>query len=368
MAVTPITPLNQDTSVPVFGGVSGPYGGFARVMFAYESSQAINVTTCAIYPCIKTYDAYVTNGNLVTQVRSTWYDDVGVNFSLFSNLYSSPLVLEPPANQVSNTNTNRKFLLDIVPVLGMEALLQSSFTGNSTYEATYTGGQSHSSDAMAALFQTSDLGQLMDTVAESLTNFIRNSSSVPYVGTAWDTESYVHVRWIWLILPVALAPMSLVFLLYAIWMSSHRELKVWKSSSLASIFHGLERPVVDAGNVERESEMDELSRQIWVRLQQQTSSDAKLAGGNLMLCESQVTPLSDREPLNSRVDPGSVFSKHLAHVDTSASQTGSRGEEESGGQQRIPRKPVGSFPGTGNETARPAGQRALGVVSPATQE
>lgn len=45
---------------------------------------------------------------------------------------------------------------------------------------------------MQALYEAEDLGALMETVAVSLPDYIRNISSTPH-GTVWGEETYAHI-------------------------------------------------------------------------------------------------------------------------------------------------------------------------------
>jgi hypothetical protein len=314
-----------------FEGIPGPYGGFARVLFSTNSPNVINVTTCVMFPCIKTYNVSVSDGSLVTREHSSWHSENGIDYNDLG-----PFMFIPPAHKVSNTTTERNFSVAFQAAYGIASLLEAAFNGSSTVDSI--DGEAFTSDYMQALYPTGDLGQLMGNVADSLTNYIRHGSSIPYYGTAWDTENYVHVRWVWLILPMALAPVALLFLLSAIWLSSRWNTKVWKSSSLATIFHGFERPI-DTINLNWQSEMDELSKQFRVRLRQASDKTH-----NLMLIGSQVAQFH-KESLNPAA--ASDEFEHIAPPYLTTSNHETRGEDI--GRQRIPRRPVGSSipPGTG---------------------
>jgi hypothetical protein len=168
------------------------------------------------------------------------------------------------------------FTIPAITTMNLMNFFQSVFTGYANYSES--GGPTYSTDVMEALNDADNMTQLMDNVAASMTDYIRNVSSTVEHGTAWGSESFVHVRWAWLVLPLALAPLSFLFLLSAIWISGHHNVKVWKSSSLATIFHGLEHPPKPDGAVNRRSEMEEAAKQLKVRLKQ-TSDDSH----NLML-------------------------------------------------------------------------------------
>jgi hypothetical protein len=133
---------------------------------------------------------------------------------------------------------DRTFTIDFQSGMGFIDLLQEAFNGSTS--TAVLGPVSYTSDTMQALYQTDDLSHLMDTVAASLSSHIRTISSEAGLGKMWAMETYVHVRWIWFMLPMTLVLASLVFLFTAIWTIRSRDVGIWKSSGLAMLFQGLE--------------------------------------------------------------------------------------------------------------------------------
>lgn len=60
-------------------------------------------------------------------------------------------------------------------------------------------------ECYASLYEAEDPGPLMETVAVSLPDYIRNISSTRQYGTLWREKTYVHIRWLWLILSMTLS-------------------------------------------------------------------------------------------------------------------------------------------------------------------
>lgn len=56
-------------------------------------------------------------------------------------------------------------------------------------------------------------------------------------GQAWRRETYIEVRWVFLTLPLVVLVVTLALLCAAVWRSWGRGARVWKSSSLALLFH-----------------------------------------------------------------------------------------------------------------------------------
>ncbi|KAL2858633.1 hypothetical protein BJX68DRAFT_262184 [Aspergillus pseudodeflectus] len=68
----------------------------------------------------------------------------------------------------------------------------------------------------------------------------RDANTATIRGTVRLTEIYVSVRWLWLVFPSALVALGLVFLGLTMLTNGRRGLRLWKSSILAILFHGLE--------------------------------------------------------------------------------------------------------------------------------
>jgi len=117
---------------------------------------------------------------------------------------------------------------------------------------------------------------LMDSVATSMTNHIRSVSSMTVTGQMGTVETYVHVRWVWLTLPGALILSSAAFLALAVLETRRRRAEVWKDSSLALIFHGLEQNGESTGLVNKLSCMEDMAKGMRVRLEQTDAEDWKL--------------------------------------------------------------------------------------------
>lgn len=106
----------------------------------------------------------------------------------------------------------------------------------------------------------------MDNIALSVTNTIRSaiySSNV--TGTVMYPMVFIDVVWPWYILPITLTFSAAVLLAATIWLSSGRRAVVWKSSSLALLFHGISNIESDA-RPEHAEGMEEKAKQMTVQL------------------------------------------------------------------------------------------------------
>lgn len=246
-----------------FAGIQNPWTGFARVAFDEGVPMEItNVTICALYPCVKTYNVSVSEGAFSSQEVRTW--DVKSTFQLMSPDIDivTYQVLSLPEDFPNDSTTESDFFIESYTVSLINTTLSREFSGSLIY-----GESSGNPAILSVLNSTDDLGGLMDTIAISLSNRMRNVSSLAVTGQAFSMQNYVHVRWIWLILPVALAPASMLFLTIVMWRSRTENIKIWKSSGLASMFHGLEDHTPRATErLDQQTEMEDVSRRMFVSL------------------------------------------------------------------------------------------------------
>lgn len=86
-----------------------------------------------------------------------------------------------------------------------------------------------------------DFNSYMGLLTTSMTNNLRTKikGTEAVTGTAWSTETFVRIRWVWISLPVFLLLTTLAFVLGTIAKSSRQKAGTWKTSALAVLLHGL---------------------------------------------------------------------------------------------------------------------------------
>lgn len=84
-------------------------------------------------------------------------------------------------------------------------------------------------------------------------------------GTAYALQVYIHVRWPWISFAGAILVFTILFFVLVVAQSARHGVAVWKSSSLALLFHGLvAQPECKGNNV---ASMEDQAKYIRVRLQ-----------------------------------------------------------------------------------------------------
>ena len=84
----------------------------------------------------------------------------------------------------------------------------------------------------------------------------------------WDlTRPFYRVRWGWVVFPVILEAISIAFWMRVVRVQVENDVPLWKNSSLAVMFHGIEPTQYEEGMAaEKISEMDAVAKTIKVRL------------------------------------------------------------------------------------------------------
>jgi hypothetical protein len=91
-----------------------------------------------------------------------------------------------------------------------------------------------------ALFKDRDISQTFSRIAVSMTESIWMSNSSRIVhGNALSDQTYVEVRWEWMAIPLIVLVFAIVLLIITIFVNSKQGTRIWKSSAVALLVHGM---------------------------------------------------------------------------------------------------------------------------------
>ncbi|KAK0622261.1 hypothetical protein DIS24_g11244 [Lasiodiplodia hormozganensis] len=181
---------------------------------------------CVLYACVNEYQASVNNGTFTETVIASYSNSTTPGSS--DNITITP------------DNTGQPFVIESYAWNAISQYFWSMWDGNVTGS---TGEASATSDVLDAIYQLGDNTNggeniTMQALAMSMTHLLRTQKTLANgtstaKGLAWSSMTYVHVRWMWLILPAVLLALTLVFLIGTILMSAASGVAIWKSSTLA---------------------------------------------------------------------------------------------------------------------------------------
>lgn len=227
---------------------------------------------CALWYCVQTYKSSVEDSIISQHTLRSWRNDSATLDQSSDLIYNvSGFNPDTPVNSTI-------FEVSHLAAEALNSFMSETFTGSGGINKT---GSAFSSDAIQALYNTDNLTARMDNLAISMSNNIRqqnDSVASPAYGTAWKGETYVHVRWAWLSFPVAVAVLSLLFLVGSIIETAHRDILVWKSNNLALLFHGQDLGLTDPPMVpvNKASQMAQMAETVKLHLTQTMEKDWKL--------------------------------------------------------------------------------------------
>lgn len=126
-----------------------------------------------------------------------------------------------------------------------------------------------------------DIPARMNDLASALSRELRQSCSgrTEVAGKALTAVSIVHIRWRWMVLPMVMEVLGIVFFVAILVVGKRSQARLWKTSSLAALFHGV---VLEGGEEEVEVEVETIwdmewkAKRMWVRLESEGIGVARL--------------------------------------------------------------------------------------------
>ncbi|KAK3375602.1 hypothetical protein B0T24DRAFT_524142 [Lasiosphaeria ovina] len=304
------------TSAEVFGMTSlfpGSMGGASystimKLTFMGTEAQAGKAgeiqpwaRQCTLSACVQTIQSSVRNGNLNETILSQTTNDTvpgDGGASLISNGQPQPIVI------TSNT-TGTSYNMTANAMLGIQSWFTTLFrNGTASRSSSVTnrtmtnlpgspivvnltvgissGVTFFDTDMVQAFYwnyyeYANGLDMLMSDLAVSMSASFRAISGQQVNGTSLTNESYVHVRWGFVAVPVLAVLLATVFLFVAIHRTWTSGARAWKTSALAMLFHGL-----DEGARGKFDELDSLAAKKREAKGIQVKLDAAQGGGGTL--------------------------------------------------------------------------------------
>lgn len=238
---------------------------------------------CLFQWCVKSFEASHNDGRLQEKTLATYLPP---DTEVTPNLSTSTLLRLAPNDPFVMIADGKHFSVGANVTRRMRNSLHANlptFLDNSTLDIT------HQYPGQWGFVQNGpyNVDGVLGSMAEAATNYLRssgNQGTEQIEGEAWSKEPFVNVQWLWLLLPGTLLLGTLALLCATIFRSKQHHVPAWKSSALATLFHGLteesrQKIHVDAS----QSEVEALSNKVQVVM----SSNQRLVP-----VESRLSPLS----------------------------------------------------------------------------
>ncbi|KAI0161087.1 hypothetical protein GGR52DRAFT_586393 [Hypoxylon sp. FL1284] len=242
--------------------------GYEKGDLVWEDTPIV-ATECALYFCTNAYQSVVENGALREDIIASW---AGRDFSSY---------------QITNTNSAEEFVQfekwnnyslyfkdGDYPRTSLELFIPKedlrkhglpddvtqrfNLTENTVGSTTHFVNEQLLSSEMVwpfqgdqaldqtpiseALYQSTNLSATFDQVAWTVSNWIRDVSSVNQYGVVQEWVIHIRVQWPFIILPLLTMVLGLLYSVWSIVETRRLRLRPWKTDTVATLTHS-----VDAG-------------------------------------------------------------------------------------------------------------------------
>lgn len=170
---------------------------------------------------------------------------------------------------------NETFTVNIRDNQNTGQYLQGLFTTSQLSGNAYTDLTGYVTIANA-LYHAENITDTVSNLARSMTNRVRLGQNTTAVhGTTYNDVTFIHVRWIWLSLPALVVLLANGLLLGSILLNRQRRVVLWKSSSLALLFHGLDGWQRDELDVDRIGQIERKAKNMQVQFQRNRNDELR---------------------------------------------------------------------------------------------
>lgn len=117
------------------------------------------------------------------------------------------------------------------------------------------------------------INALAQQIADSFTTFMRTYRPAPeearYAPTVFTNETFVRVRWAWLVFPLSLLAGGHVFLSATIWQTKQRRVQPWKARRIPLLLASIDDTFTKMGtnHLDSTTGLDDLVGRMKVRLE-----------------------------------------------------------------------------------------------------
>ncbi|KAL9623927.1 MAG: hypothetical protein Q9160_001919 [Pyrenula sp. 1 TL-2023] len=224
----------------------------------YQSDEPPIAHECVMFFCVKVYNGSSMNGVFAEKVIDTWPSpspsrDEHVNMKAPQLPPVTPAQWPNNSNQypedswhtIQRSDDSITYKVDIATL----SYLRDTIGWLLSAEIKADNGlpQKDSSETGRAIYKAmtgfaTNLPDMVEKIAISMTNTVRNKEGLyktsmddQAIGEATKLETYVQVRWFWILVAITLEFLSLSFFLLIVRASSRAGLPPWKSSILAML-------------------------------------------------------------------------------------------------------------------------------------
>ncbi|KAJ5611468.1 hypothetical protein N7528_008573 [Penicillium herquei] len=249
----------------IFGGMRSPIAAYAyaKLNFSTPAHPSLvnssltsikKMTVCGLGDCLYSYNVSTSNGQASIQTGDPEFG-VRYNKRLHNSTNSSsewtyqPMGYDFTSCWIPDNKLKADFAY-CVPWFNSSLPLISEGDAeflpvSDTQTLRYSNGSLLQTGLLAdyLIDRIEDLGfeKIMSSVTASFTKLQLEKTKGHVRGTAYSSEVFVEVQWEWMILPGLLVLAGSLFFIATMVVNRKAKMPLWKSSAMASLYHGLEK-------------------------------------------------------------------------------------------------------------------------------
>ncbi|KAI4744271.1 hypothetical protein E4T50_05376 [Aureobasidium sp. EXF-12298] len=226
-------PLINTTTMDGIYDATPSFYNFSTLVVAESTNWTAKLTQCELSWCAWIYQNVTSKG---TNLNFGIPQQFPLNFTgtwdktnATSNLDDTQSVCTALGDYP--TNLNNTFTIS----QGKEYFLK--YAVRLILKAGYQGADFYTQLTLAtSSLDYADTTAMSSNLAAFMTNALRTQDGIQSVGTAWQSVTYIQVRWVWLILPAVLVLAAGILLFITVVQSKRYNTVLWKTSLLAFLF------------------------------------------------------------------------------------------------------------------------------------
>ncbi|KAL9576630.1 MAG: hypothetical protein Q9212_006941 [Teloschistes hypoglaucus] len=218
----PVTQYKADGSLDVNVTANLPEGTMLKAIY----SGIFGEPTSLNYDC--TFKVEAKSGTLSGKAFNPWYFEgeflpkksTPERGGGYSNYLTPPAGYDPQGSVLNYT-----FNPDTLSKYFDSQILREFNAGN---------------DLRSQLSLAENATEMVSNIGQSMTAALMNAGDRKQQGTSFTTEVFIHVHWLWIILPAMLVLSAAATLLLMMFQTWSNKMAIWKTSNLALVFHSAE--------------------------------------------------------------------------------------------------------------------------------
>lgn len=216
---------------------------------------------CVFSFCVKTFRSSYDSGGYREDLEKTFFNSTSTKWPWLVEYaddiggtwieYQADIHIAPPASdgRSNDFGVSNSTFIDYVMVVdeifpSMITVLNATAAPFIKIRTSFTTQIMYRAVSFSPWLSPNNITRHIQRMAQAMTNVMRSdTNSNEFIkGTAYTRETYVSVHWPWMIFPLLMLFLSIVFLvatMYKTSRDSHGEIGIWKTSAMPTLMYGL---------------------------------------------------------------------------------------------------------------------------------